>query len=212
MAISIDLSGARVQLGIAYSRLGQVDQAVATFERVLEEGTDFPEVAHYNLGEAYEKMGDLDRAIEHVRHAAELAPLAFKPYIKLAQLHVRLEEWPAVLSAYEAALEHRPMLPVAYRAALLSALRQAEDPERREALERLLNAGDQAALEARFDAVIIERRLRHDREIAIVHNHIGQAHMMMGEKAEAIAAFRRALEIWPDYPAAQRNLAHAEGG
>jgi tetratricopeptide (TPR) repeat protein len=47
-------------LGRAYLDLGQVDQAIAEFERVLKENPQYP-LAHYHLAQAYERKGEREQ-------------------------------------------------------------------------------------------------------------------------------------------------------
>jgi tetratricopeptide (TPR) repeat protein len=48
-------------LADAYLELGQLDEAITEYERILRLNPNYP-LAHYHLGQAYERKGDRDRA------------------------------------------------------------------------------------------------------------------------------------------------------
>ncbi|HKZ02976.1 MAG TPA: tetratricopeptide repeat protein [Pyrinomonadaceae bacterium] len=50
-------------LGRAYLELGQLDQAIAEFERILSLNPNYP-LAHYHLAQAYERKGQAEKARE----------------------------------------------------------------------------------------------------------------------------------------------------
>jgi superkiller protein 3 len=55
-----------------------------------------------------------------------------------------------------------------------------------------------------------ESALQADPTNVRVHNDWGEVLTMQGQMEAAIAQFRRALELVPDYPAARENLRRAE--
>jgi len=52
---------------------GELDAAVAAFERLIAESPDFG-MAHQALSEIYARRGDIERAIASIRRAIELEP------------------------------------------------------------------------------------------------------------------------------------------
>lgn len=207
LEIDPDVSGVTIQLGIALLQLNRIQDAIGVLESAIDKEPGFAHVLFYNLGEAYEKAGDRERAIEYVRRSAETSPFAFRPYIKLAQLHIQQQAWADVIDAFRAALDHRLRREVAYRGTIREALLQKpEDEDFCAKLTALLPQGDPEIELARYDEVIFDRMLAGNHEIAQIHNFIGQAHMMLGEREEAISAFRASLEIWPEFSTAKRNL------
>jgi tetratricopeptide (TPR) repeat protein len=59
--------------GIVYSDMGDIDQAMANFEKAIELDPEFT-LAHYNRGLAYGKIGNLDQAIIEFDRAIEQDP------------------------------------------------------------------------------------------------------------------------------------------
>jgi len=60
-------------LGKALTDRGQVDEAIAHFQRALAIRPDYA-MAHYNLGELLHQRGQLDEAIAHFQRALEIQP------------------------------------------------------------------------------------------------------------------------------------------
>lgn len=73
-----------LMLGQVYEDLGDLDRAVAEYQRALEKGGDGDPEIYLTLGNAYRKQKHTDRAIAAFQKASELDPMN-------AQLHVFLE-------------------------------------------------------------------------------------------------------------------------
>ena len=59
--------------GLAYDGNGDLDRAIAEYDRAIELAPDWAE-AHYKLGNAYGVKGDMDRALDVYSRAIELDP------------------------------------------------------------------------------------------------------------------------------------------
>ncbi len=62
-----------IDLGNALAVQGQVDEAIAHFQKALEIKPDVAE-AHYNLGGVLASRGQVDEAIAHYQKALEIEP------------------------------------------------------------------------------------------------------------------------------------------
>jgi len=60
-------------LGTAFNGKGQLDQAIVTFQNLLELKPDYAD-AHNNLGLAWSRQGRLDEAISQFQEALRLDP------------------------------------------------------------------------------------------------------------------------------------------
>ena len=69
---------------------GQIDAAIAHYERALELEPDFVE-AHSNLGLAHQTRGEITRAVEHFQQALEIRPDYAPARINLEQARRSLE-------------------------------------------------------------------------------------------------------------------------
>jgi protein O-mannosyl-transferase len=70
---SPDSLGAHNDLGTAYVSQGQLDRAIAEYQKALRLNPDYVD-AHYNLGFAYALQGQLDRAITEYQATLRLRP------------------------------------------------------------------------------------------------------------------------------------------
>ena len=64
---------ARYDLAVTYRGMGEVDKAIAEYEKVLKISPRFPE-ALSNLGGQYFRKGDVKQAVAHFRRAIEVYP------------------------------------------------------------------------------------------------------------------------------------------
>jgi len=62
---------AKTNLGNLLQEMGQIDQAIAIYQDVLQANPDFA-LAHHNLAAAYRKKGQLDKSVYHVKRAQRL--------------------------------------------------------------------------------------------------------------------------------------------
>lgn len=89
--------------GIAYLKMGRVDDAVNDFLRAVELSAPYHEVCT-NLGQAYKLRGDTKKAIAAYSRALDLDPRQLLPLLGRAQAHEAAEEREAALADYTAAL------------------------------------------------------------------------------------------------------------
>ena len=73
IAINPGLASAHMNLGMAYTKRGMLDEALVEFEHALTIDPEYPK-AHYNLGLAYQKQDELDEAAAAYQQAIQLDP------------------------------------------------------------------------------------------------------------------------------------------
>ena len=109
-------------LGVAYSEVQELDQALACFKRALKERPDFAD-AHYNLGKTFGKLGRLTEAEQAYLRARRLAPAKGEVAANLATLYLRqgrLEEALALMADARARLPDNEALVINAATALLA--------------------------------------------------------------------------------------------
>jgi tetratricopeptide (TPR) repeat protein len=62
-----------LQIGKVYKELGEIDQALAAFQQVLQLDENYDE-AYDELGQIYQEEGELEKALQAKRRALELSP------------------------------------------------------------------------------------------------------------------------------------------
>ena len=95
------------ELGLALAQNGDVDQAAASFRRVISLNSGFAP-AHASLGMLLQRKGELDQAVIELRSAAELDPKDAEVAYRLGMAFKATKEFDAAVEAFRRALELRP--------------------------------------------------------------------------------------------------------
>jgi len=90
-------------LGLAYLRVGQPEEAVETLKKAVELGYGSRRV-YRNLGKAYRALGRLDEAVEAFQKALEHSPRHFRTHLAIADLLARQGRYDEARAMYEKAL------------------------------------------------------------------------------------------------------------
>jgi tetratricopeptide (TPR) repeat protein len=115
LKIQSDFEAAHNALGGVYYSMGNYQQAIANFEKVLEESKNnkTKEAVKTNLALAYTKVGDeaikngnSAKAIESLQKATELNNYD-AAYLNLAKLHVETGNYDQAITAAQSALKYR---------------------------------------------------------------------------------------------------------
>jgi Flp pilus assembly protein TadD len=94
-------------LGIVLTGRGQVDEAIAHYQKALEIKPDYTE-AHYNLGVVLAGRGRVDEAIAHYRKALEIKPDYAEACNNLGIILADRGEVDAAIAHFQKALEIKP--------------------------------------------------------------------------------------------------------
>lgn len=144
--------------------------------------------AHLNQGKAAFATGKNDLAKRHFRRAAECLPHNAEAHYRLGDVRYALGDFEAAIDSYEAALAIEPELP-STRVNIGSAHQKLGNFEEAERLYRIALADYRQAAAAYFLGIIQETR--YDAEAAVAY-------------------YREALALDPDYIQAHWNLALAQ--
>jgi len=100
-------------LGLAYSKAGTYDEAIAAYQKAIKLNPDYAQ-AHTSLGAAYGKKGDHDQAIAHLRKAIKLNPKSVKAYNNLGAAYGKKGDYRQTIKYCKRALELNPTYADAY--------------------------------------------------------------------------------------------------
>jgi tetratricopeptide (TPR) repeat protein len=179
-----DDAGVHNNLGNALGRLGQLDEAVASYRRALLLSPDFAE-AHNNLGHAMLDLGQPDNAAASCRRAIDLKPRYAEAHDNLGCALLELGRLDDAAASYRRALEIEPGF-----------------------VETHNNLGNALLELGRVDDALASyrRALEINPEFAEAHNNLGNALRGLGKLDDAVASYRRALKIKPNFAEAHCNL------
>lgn len=182
----------RYNLGLVYNVVGDFDKAIALLEEVVKVEAENPQ-AFFNLGIAYAGKERHKDAVSAFRKAVEHAPLMLSAWMGMAKSYTELKDYENSIECYETILAFRPDYAEGwYNLGLqhltlgeIEAKKVAKKPERRNphvilAIEYFGNA------------------LAYNPEYAKVLIELGHAHIKVGNKAQALEAFRKAVDIDPN--------------
>ncbi len=178
--------GALHNLGVISTVTGRLPEAVEWYRRALRAKPDAADT-HSNLGAAYKDLGDPARAIEHLSEAIRLQPGHAPAYNNLGSVLMMMNDPEGALVHFRRALELNPDDAVAW-----------------------CNAG-RALLVARGAGAALQPLQRaaalapHMPEASAA---LGAALGLLGRYPDAIAQFRRSLELRPGQIEILANLTH----
>jgi serine/threonine-protein kinase len=176
-AIELDPKSAILpcNLGVAFERLGRLDDAIASYERAIELA---PDVSHFhvNLGIALMTKEELEDAIGCFRTAVELEPKDVRGSVLLCKALCQQRETDEAIACMRTAIELAPTNS-GLRLELGVALHQAGQVD--EAMACFRKAAELAPASAN------------------AHHDIGATLVRSGHPAEAVPGYRKAVELDP---------------
>jgi tetratricopeptide (TPR) repeat protein len=188
-------------MGMAYRRMGKIDQAINEYRKVLQSQPALPEIytkaleLNPNYAEAYSNLGNLyvekrmaDEAIESCQKALEFNPQSAKALSHLGAAYILKNMFREAEAASKKALGIDPGL---------------EEPHN--------NLGIIFINRDMFDQGINEyiRAIEINPDYAEAHHNLGRAYYLRRQIDRAIGEYKEAIRIKPDYYKAYSNLASA---
>jgi len=206
LSVSPGRPDALSNLGAAYVRLGQYDDAIAQYEAALKVDPDGTPI-RLNLALAYYKSARPNEAIPHLRRVVASDPEARNAYLLLADCYLqtgRDEEAVSLLKPREGMFGGD----LAYAYVLGTALLHLDRREEGQTyVDRIFGAGESAeshllmgiAHLSRQDfhsaRTELERAVKLNPQLLTAHSMYGRALLALGAEEPAEAAFRRELSL-----------------
>jgi tetratricopeptide (TPR) repeat protein len=175
----------RNALGWTLFQNGRPAEAVAEYERALAANPDYVK-SHNNLALALVELGRLEEAAAHFERSLELEPKA-EIYSDLGFIMAQLGDSEAALADYRKALELDPECAAAHLNLAVT----------------FVQAGKLGEAESHY------RQALPGRPTAESHNGLGYVLARQGRTQEAVAEFRKAIELDEKFTPAYNNLAEA---
>lgn len=205
-----EAAAAHEGLGRAAAASGDDASAIEHFQRALELDPAASGI-HYALGQAYRNTGDLEAARDHLSRAGDvsariedpllnpLAALGESAQLFLVQAAEAMddENYEVAAGAYRRAAQEEPENYLPYRG-LAYSLEKLGDVE-----------GAVAAMQEALDEGHAADPAEDRAERARAHAVLGGLHALAGREEQAVASYRRSLELEPDQPASRLKLGDA---
>ncbi len=206
LTISPDRADALSNLGAAYVRLGQYDDAVRQYEAALK-SDPLSSAVRLNLALAYYKSARPNEAIPQLKRVLASDPEARNAYLVLADCYLQTgqdKELIALLKPREQMFGNDLSYAYLLGTALLH---QDETAEGQKYVDRVFGAGESAEAhlllgiahfgqhDYRAAKTELERALKLNPRLPAAHAVYGRSLMLLGEPDAAERAFRRALDV-----------------
>jgi len=174
-------------LGIILSGKGQMDAAVADFQKALEINPGFFE-AQSNLGNALLQKGRVAEARDHFKKAVEINPDSAVSHYNLGNALLGMGQLDGAMVQFRKALEIQTDYAEAHNNLGVVLLRKGQPEE-----EAMLQ---------------FQEALKLNPDYAEAHYNLGAVFGVRGRLDEAVEQYRIAIQLKPDYADAQGNLAN----
>ncbi len=194
-----DYRAAVANLAVAYQKTRNYQLAVITFKYLLGNNPEHPDVLYHNLAEIEEKMGNIPEAIQYYLLAAEHAPYPEKAWQMAGKLSLNEEKWADAITYFQKAIGTRMTIENAYQGMVATEVQSRNDSLR-------FNHDLPANYLEIYDLSVFNYMLQHDVNQARTYNNLGFCQAKMGHYDEAIAHFRQALKIDPNFRDALNNM------
>ena len=172
-------------LGVALFQKGQVDDAVAQYEKALEIYPNYA-VAHYSLGNALLQKGQLDEALTQYQKAVEIDPNDEEAHVNFGNALFQKGQLDEAVAQFQKAVAINP-----------------NDAEAH------YNLGNALSRRGQLDGAVaqFQKALEIAPDSFATHFNLGVAFFQKGQLDEAITQLQEVLRLKPDYGPAQDNLA-----
>jgi tetratricopeptide (TPR) repeat protein len=205
-------------MGASATQLGQFDQAVAAFLKVIEIKPDYVQ-AYNNLGTTYSKIGEVDLAIEAYESALSINPNYTEALNNLGQLFTKIGDVNKGVKLYQKAISIDPNMHTAYYN-LGIALSELKEWEQSVDAFNMAVAVNPKFAEAYNDLGITLKKINkindaivsYNNALALkpyfvdAHNNLGVALNDAGEYKAALSSLETAIALDPSYVPAYNNV------
>jgi len=183
---------ARYNLGLAYNVMGDFDKATALLEEVVKVEVENPQ-AFFNLGIAYAGKERHKDAVSAFRKAVKHAPLMLSAWVNMAKSYIELKDYENSIECFETILAFQPDYAEAWYNLALQHLKLGEIEAKKVTKKPEERRNPHAILAIEY----LGNALAYNPEYAKAWIELGQAHRKVGNKAQALEAFRKAVNIDP---------------
>jgi tetratricopeptide (TPR) repeat protein len=197
-------------LAALHFEAGRYEEALATYERLIR---DRPGDAalRASLAGALGALGRYDEALEQLSAALKLQPLNVEALHNRAVIYERKGDTAAAVADYRTALRHDPQYAPSRRAlerlGAVDTTAGTPSAEEGRALALAEQAAD-AARRGRYQEAMtrLDAAAALAPRLALIFQYRSNVAYLMGDRAAAIAALEKGLEIEPDNALFQENL------
>ncbi|MBD2300328.1 tetratricopeptide repeat protein [Nostoc sp. FACHB-190] len=200
-AIQLDPNYAAVynNLGVELSNQKKLDEAIAAYQKAIQLDPNYA-VVYNNLGVALSNQKKLDEAVAAYQKAIQLDPNYAAAYNNLGVALSNQKQLDEAVAAYQKAIQLDPNYAAAYNNLGVSYSH---------VLSIISRVSVISSSYQRFNLIKDKSRTPTTAD-TLAHTSLGLALQQQGKLTEAIAEFKQAISLDPNYAIAQNNLKEAE--
>jgi tetratricopeptide (TPR) repeat protein len=212
---------AYLELGRIYDETYNYDEAIDLYERAIINGVKSALIYH-QLGHALLSAGKTEEAIQSFEESISIEPNQFMPYESLGDVYSSKKEFKKAIQYYTKALSIDKKKPDIYSKLAVAYIKDGEPDRAIEVYKKVIkvNAGYADIYEEIAEALKERGEQEHIEKIyelayqsgskkAFLFFNLGYDYNELKKYDEAIAAYKKAIEIDPEKISAKTNLAEA---
>jgi len=184
---------AKYNLGLTNNVMEEFDKAIVLLEEVVKVEAENPQ-AFFNLGIAYAGKGRHKDAVRVFRKAVEHAPLMLSAWLDMANSYTELKDYEKSIECFETILAFQPDYVEGWYNLGLQHLKLGEIESKKFAKKPEERRNPHIILAIEY----LGNALAYNPEYAKALIELGRAHIKVGNKAQALEAFRKAVDFDPN--------------
>jgi tetratricopeptide (TPR) repeat protein len=201
-------------LAALHFEAGRYEEAVKAYSELVQQEPD-DGALRASLAGALGALGRYDEALEHLSAAIRLEPLNPEAYHNRAVIYERKGQRDQAIKEYQAALRYDPAYAPSREALQRLGVASAANAPRTAADQLAAKIAERAAQAARRgdypEAMkLLDEAGRVAPRLALVHQYRANVAYLMGDREQAIAALKKALELDPGNALFETNLRQLE--
>ncbi|RLC52534.1 MAG: hypothetical protein DRZ79_01040 [Candidatus Cloacimonadota bacterium] len=193
-------------LGIAYSKMGKEDKAIATFEYLIKKIPEQKNVAYINLAMLFEKKNNFEKALYYYKLASEIDPFPIFAFNRLGVLYLKTQNWEKAAEAFQNSIKDETNMEYIYKGMLKKELQNTKDSDKIKLLSSYLEKENIKKDLKKYDKSVFTEYTQHNKNLAKSYRNLAYAYKQLGNYEEAAKNLKKALRIWPSFSKARKEL------
>ena len=160
------------------------------------------------LANFYLEERDYNNAENIYKNIIQLYPNTISSYIVLANIYNKTGNWDVLIQTTQKAIEIKSSFVDSYISSIENEINFSNPSDKeKEILQKLLHAGLLTENMLNYDKISFRKSFIKDKKVAILYNMMATGYAQKFDFDKSTFYYQKALEFWPDYMDAERNLA-----
>lgn len=206
-----DYLDAITNIATAFGKLTLYDSALVLYNKALDLEPHYPEVIYFNIAEIYSKKGDIDQAIRYYKTSIKTDIMPSYSFNRIGNLFLERKEYDSALWYLNESLKYQETMQLSLKACLKRDYYiENQEDEYKEAIKLFEERKDINTILENYDSTAFIYAITQNRITAMNYNSIGYIFAITNQIEKSIPYFKAALQIWPDFKEALKNMYAAD--